>query len=282
MPISGMAGYEPNHWTEVREVLERAIETAGFKPQPVWEGGDADIIHDRIVNHLYSIPIAVCDASGLNPNVMLELGMRLSFAKPVVIVSDDLSTLPFDTRIIEHMGYPRDLHIFRAEKFIEALADKIKSVHSRAVEGTYKPFIKNFGPIEPGSPGNEEKSLSDYIVSRLDQLSSSVATLSRRVGSTATQVFPSSEPGFASAAAGLYPPRYVVIECEPNAAPQIAAVLQSHFPFEVGPNINIAALGSNQATVTGKLAIVADKAVQDRLTRLVTSMVRGAKVSFNP
>lgn len=106
MPISGMLGYEPGHWSEVRNILERAISAAGFIPRPVWEGVDSDIIHDRIMANLYQNPIAVCDVSGLNPNVMLELGIRLSFGRATIIVTDDFSTLPFDTSMIEHLGYP--------------------------------------------------------------------------------------------------------------------------------------------------------------------------------
>lgn len=110
MPISGFDSYTSIHWNEVRSILERAISDAGLKPRPVWESADSDIIHSRIVRNLYNDDIIVCDASGLNPNVMFELGMRLTFKKPTVIVVDNETKLPFDTSSIEHIIYPLDLH----------------------------------------------------------------------------------------------------------------------------------------------------------------------------
>ena len=177
MPVTAAAPYEPAHWQEVRIVLDRAIEAAGFRPQPVWEGGDADIIQDRIVTNLFQNPMIVCDVSGLNPNVMVELGMRLSFGKPLVIVTDDVKKLPFDTSIIEHVPYPADLHIIRTENFVEALRGKLEQVAKRAEEGNYKPYVKNFGPVELGALGSEERSFDQYVVQRIDSLASEVRAL---------------------------------------------------------------------------------------------------------
>lgn len=177
MPIASQPPYEPGHWDNVREVLERAIIKAGYQPQPVWEGTPADIIQDRIVTNLYNLPLAVCDASGLNPNVMVELGMRLSFGKPVVIVTDDLKRLPFDTSIIEHVEYPQGLHFLRVEAFIGKLADKLKAQADSVEAGTFRPYIKNFGPIEFGKLDGEGRAVGEYILQRLDGLSSEVREL---------------------------------------------------------------------------------------------------------
>src|SRR5690348_8591438 len=109
MPISAIAGCDERHWSEVRSILEDAIDQAGFTPKLVSEADDVGIIQNTIVQNLYDNPILVCDVSGKNPNVMFELGMRLAFDKPTIIVKDDKTDYSFDTSPIEHLGYPRDL-----------------------------------------------------------------------------------------------------------------------------------------------------------------------------
>ena len=187
MPIGGMPGYDVGHWSEVRTVLDRAILGAEMRPQPVWEGGVADIIHDRIVSNLFENPVIVCDVSGLNPNVMLELGMRLSFAKPTIIVTDDIDVLPFDTKIIEHLSYPKDLHLLKTERFIADLSTKVMEVMQADEAETYRPFIKNFGRISPGSLGSDRQP-ADLILDRLDRLSAELRGLRRdQAGSSSTE-----------------------------------------------------------------------------------------------
>jgi hypothetical protein len=185
MPISATPSYEAVHWSEVRIVLDRAIEKTGRRPQAVWEGDRADIIQEKIIGNLYNNPIIICDTSGLNPNVMLELGIRLSFGKPTIIVTDDLDTLPFDTKVIESLQYPRDLHLLVTEKFIDDLSDKINSISEKVSSNSYRPFIKTFGPIEPGSPGDESRSIDDVILQRMDRLSTDIRNIKRSISPSA-------------------------------------------------------------------------------------------------
>jgi len=109
MPISEIDGCKESHWEDVREIIEDSINSAGFKANLVSEADDGGVIHKRIVQNLYDNPILVCDVSGKNPNVMFELGMRLAFDKPTVIIKDDQTSHCFDSGIIEHLEYPRDL-----------------------------------------------------------------------------------------------------------------------------------------------------------------------------
>lgn len=197
MPIAPMGDYDAAHWVSVRDILTRAIKGAGMVAQPVWEGLDSDIIHGRIVLNLYQNPVVVCDVSGLNPNVMFELGMRLTFQKPTVIVTDDPSTLPFDTRSIEHLVYPTALHFHEIEEFIDALSKRIKAIRDRAEAGTYKSFIDAFGPFEVAEPKTEEVPIDRYVLDRLDQLTSTLQRIERSSRSTLSAT-PSALHGLAS------------------------------------------------------------------------------------
>jgi len=89
MPISSIDGCNEAHWSDVHEILTEAIEDAGFEANLVSNADDVGIIQKRIIQNLYENPIVVCDVSGKNPNVMFELGLRLAFDKPTIIVKDD-------------------------------------------------------------------------------------------------------------------------------------------------------------------------------------------------
>lgn len=195
MPISGIPPYDAGHWQEVRLILDRAISSAEMQPRPVWEGGAADIIHDRIIRNLFENDLVVCDVSGLNPNVMLELGIRLSFGKPTILITDDVGTVPFDTKMIDHLQYPTGLHLLQTEHFMEQLKLKILDIMSAVEAQTYRPFIKNFGHLEPGSLGTDKDS-ADIILSRLDSLSADVRQLQQPARSGALNaLLGSSGPG---------------------------------------------------------------------------------------
>lgn len=138
MPISAMPPqYTAEHWARVRKALEAAIKDAGLIPQAVWENQPTDIIQGKILKNLYDNDVIVCDVSGLNPNVMLELGMRLATAKPTVLVTDGLSKLPFDTSVIAHSFYPHDLEYNATTEFLATLSQKISQVRVDAREGVY-------------------------------------------------------------------------------------------------------------------------------------------------
>ena len=149
MPISAIDACSEEHWRDVRDILTEAIEDAGFSAQMVSEADDAGIIQKRIIQNLYENQIVVCDVSGKNPNVMFELGMRLAFDKPTIIIKDDKTSYSFDTAPIEHLAYPRDLRFAKIVEFKEALADKIKATHKSATENAeYTTFLKHFGTFK--------------------------------------------------------------------------------------------------------------------------------------
>src|SRR4051812_37461567 len=144
MPISAVDTCTEAHWSEVREILADAIEAAGFTPQLVSDADDVGIIQKRIIQNLYENPIVICDVSAKNPNVMFELGLRLAFDKPTVIVKDDKTSYSFDTASIEHLEYPRDLRFSQIVAFRKQLRDKIKATHKAATtDKNYTTFLKH-------------------------------------------------------------------------------------------------------------------------------------------
>src|SRR5579871_5999557 len=146
MPISAIDNCTADHWQDVLAILKSAIETADFEPNLVSDADDVGIIQKRIIQNLYHNEIVVCDVSGKNPNVMFELGMRLAFDKPTIIVKDDKTDYTFDTSVIEHLTYPRDLRFGKIVTFKKSLATKITGTLKKVVaDPNHSVFLKSFG-----------------------------------------------------------------------------------------------------------------------------------------
>jgi len=171
MPISPIDGCSTEHWNEVLGILKEAIKQADFEPNLVSDADDSGIIQKRIIHNLYSNEIVVCDVSGKNPNVMFELGMRLAFDKPTIIIKDDKTDYSFDTSLIEHLTYPRDLRFSKIVAFKEALKVKIEGTYQKATsDSNYTTFLKHFGEYKVAQLSEKEVSSDRFIMSSIEEI----------------------------------------------------------------------------------------------------------------
>jgi hypothetical protein len=178
MPISAIDGCVESHWLEVREILASAIDDAGFDGNIVSDADDVGIIHKRIIQNLYDNPLVVCDVSGKNPNVMFELGLRLAFDKPTIIVKDDKTPFSFDTSAIEHLEYPRDLRFTRIIEFKQKLTEKLVATYKKATtDPQYTTFLKHFGEFTVAKIDKKEIPGQEYIIDELRHLRTAIVRL---------------------------------------------------------------------------------------------------------
>lgn len=179
MPIAAHPDYPPNHWSDVLEIIKQAVEETGFEPSLVSESLEVGLIQERIVNNLYSNEIVICDVSSKNPNVMFELGLRLAFDKPTIIIKDDLTNYSFDIGPIEHLPYPASLRFSEIIFFKENLIKRINASYAKSVEDKdYSPFLKSFGTkIVPKNIKQKEITESDFIIRALSKLQADVSSL---------------------------------------------------------------------------------------------------------
>jgi hypothetical protein len=171
MPISSIDGCSENHWTDVFEIISESIEEAGFEPNLVSNADDIGVIQKRIIQNLYDNPIVVCDVSGKNPNVMFELGIRLAFDKPTIIIKDDKTSYSFDTSPIEHIEYPRDLRFNKMVDFKEKLSERIIKTYEKSInDSSYSTFLKHFGEFKIAKIDQKEVSEQEFILDELRSL----------------------------------------------------------------------------------------------------------------
>ncbi|TWC85708.1 hypothetical protein FB593_102562 [Rhizobium sp. SJZ105] len=189
MPIADMAGYEKGHWLRVREVLDQSIEAANYVPRLVSESEDTGIIHANIVQNLYDDPIVVCDVSGKNANVMFELGLRLAFDKPTIIVKDDKTDYSFDTSPIKHIPYRADLRFDNVREFQEAVAKAVAAtVEKKKSDPDYSPFLKHFHRVKITELQTEEVGSQQFIIDQIQGVQKEISKLTASVAALSTGV----------------------------------------------------------------------------------------------
>lgn len=183
MPISEIGNYPTTHWIDVKDILESAISHSGFTPRLVSDSDDVGVIQKRIVENLYRDEILVCDVSGKNPNVMFELGMRLAFDKPTVVVKDDQTDYSFDTSPIEHITYPRDLRFGKVVEFKSALSNKLKATHSSFTAGNGS-FLKSFGTFKVATLDTTDAPAQELLMDEIKYMRMELSGIRRQLRST--------------------------------------------------------------------------------------------------
>lgn len=129
MPISDPDGYEKGHFKYVYEdVFKPAIENAGFYSKRADDDGSSSLIQVNIIRDIIEAPMAICDLSSRNPNVLFELGIRQAFDLPVVLVQEEGTPRIFDISTINTIDY-RSALIYR-----EVIEDREKI--SKAIKAT--------------------------------------------------------------------------------------------------------------------------------------------------
>jgi rubrerythrin len=108
------------------------------------EGNQQNILKD-IIQPIFETDIVIADLTGLNANVMYELGIAHTFnKKTIVITQDDLSILPFDLKQYRAKDYKTHF-----KKFAE-LIEYLKSNLDGAIIGSvsYSNPVKDFLLLE--------------------------------------------------------------------------------------------------------------------------------------
>jgi hypothetical protein len=142
-------GGDPDHFAHVLDHLfVPAVEQAGFTPKkPIAEG--ADLIHAEIVRNLETADLVLCDISALNANVFFEFGIRTALDRPICLVRDEHTKLPFDVGGINCHQYASSLAAWELAQEIERLAQHIGRAAERG-DG-HNALWRHFGLTQRGA-----------------------------------------------------------------------------------------------------------------------------------
>jgi hypothetical protein len=119
MPIADPEGYDKGHFKKVYEdIFKVACDNSGFHAIRADEVQQTNLIHLDILQKLIDSPMAICDLSSRNPNVLFELGLRQAFDKPTVLVQECGTPKIFDISPLRYTEYRKEL------KYREVLEDQ--------------------------------------------------------------------------------------------------------------------------------------------------------------
>ncbi len=103
---------------EVYEMLKRQFEKDFIFSHAEDEANQQNILKD-IIQAIYEADIIIADLSGLNANVFYELGVAHVMNKKVIIITEDIHSLPFDLKSYRATEY--STHFVKFAKLIETL-----------------------------------------------------------------------------------------------------------------------------------------------------------------
>lgn len=136
MPISDAEGYDKGHFSHVYEdIIKPAVEMTEFIPRRADEVKETNFIHLDILKKLIDAPIAICDLSTRNPNVLFELGIRQAFDKPVVLIQEKGTPKIFDIGPLRYLEYSKEMKYHDVLKTQQDL--KIAIEATKAAEGEH-------------------------------------------------------------------------------------------------------------------------------------------------
>ncbi|QAA31238.1 hypothetical protein [Clostridium manihotivorum] len=137
MPISDPDGYKTGHFKMVYDdIFKKAIIDAGFKPYRADDSKSGNMIQIDIVKRIIEAPMAICDLSSKNPNVLFELGIRQAFDKPVLLVQEVGNGRIFDINTINTYEYKKECiysEVLNDQREISSMLKATYESHSKGV-----------------------------------------------------------------------------------------------------------------------------------------------------
>jgi hypothetical protein len=162
MPISDTDGYPQGHFKHVYDnIVVPSCAKAGFQAIRADDVKATNLIHLDILKKLIEAPIAICDLSSRNPNVLFELGIRQAFDKPVVLIQEAGTPKIFDIAPLRYLEYSKEMKYHDVLKSQNELKDAIEAtVAADADAGNVNSIVKllalnNTAKI-PDLTGNKE------------------------------------------------------------------------------------------------------------------------------
>lgn len=158
MPISDQGDYPKGHFDKTYEhIFKPAIEEAGYEPYRVDENKLCDPIIAKIFSALQECPMALCDLSNRNPNVLYELGIRQAYDKPVVLVQDEKTERIFDVSGISTVQYSSKRLYEEVLENRKAITEAIRSTKEGKQNSIIKVVNVKNAEVQKGEVSKEDK-----------------------------------------------------------------------------------------------------------------------------
>ncbi|MBM6550714.1 hypothetical protein [Marinomonas ostreistagni] len=177
MPIADADGYEKGHFLRVYEdIVKPAVQDSGFVATRADEVKETNFIHLDILKKLIDAPIAICDLSSRNPNVLFELGIRQAFDKPVVLIQEKGTPKIFDIGPLRYLEYDKGMKyhdVLRTQKELSEAIVATKTAEGQ--QGNINSIVRLMALSNPASiptlEGDNKEALAiDILQSQLNDM----------------------------------------------------------------------------------------------------------------
>lgn len=177
MPISDCDGYEKGHFDHVyNDIIKPAIELADYEAIRADEVKETNLIHLDILKKLIDAPMAVCDLSTRNPNVLFELGIRQAFDRPVVLMQEKDTPRIFDIAPLRYLEYSKDMKYHEVLESQKSLKEAIEATKNTEKDsGNVNSIVKLMAISSPAALPNLDSSNKKTMA--MDLLQSQVAEM---------------------------------------------------------------------------------------------------------
>ena len=147
------------------KLIAQPLARSGFRVDRAQDLSSARNILADIVQGIEGADIVVADLTDLNPNVFYEVGVAHALRKPVILLTQDIDTLPFDLQQYRTIAYSIDFD--KAERLADELKRLVARVaaDNRLASGPFSDFSAAQGEQRGPEP---EKTQEDGIPDRDD------------------------------------------------------------------------------------------------------------------
>ena len=177
MPISDVDGYDKGHFSRVYEdIIKPAVANTEFMAIRADEVKETNFIHLDILKKLIDAPIAICDLSSRNPNVLFELGIRQAFDKPVVLIQEQGTPKIFDIGPLRYLEYSKNMKYHEVLKTQTELTEAINATkEAEGKQGNINSIVRLMALSNPASiptleGDNKEAFAIDVLQSQMSDI----------------------------------------------------------------------------------------------------------------
>lgn len=176
MPISQQVGYGTGHFDFVYEdIIKPSIEATGMVPIRADETINTNLIQLDILRKVIGSDMAICDMSAKNPNVFYELGVRQAFDKPTVLMTDNITSAPFDVSSLRYVEYQEKMSYRDVKSAVERLTQALIETYVKQDDKSeINSLIRLMELTAPAQLNNVDITDEDRTALQIMELSTSV------------------------------------------------------------------------------------------------------------
>lgn len=174
-PIADVDGYPDGHFGHVFDnIVAPSCDQAGYRAVRADHVKETNLIHLDILQKLIEAPLAICDLSTRNPNVLFELGIRQAFDKPVVLIQEQGTPRIFDIAPLRYLEYSKEMRyhdVLATQKKLKEAIEATAAAEGQA--GNINSIVKLLAlssPAQIPDVENREGLSLDYMRSEMREM----------------------------------------------------------------------------------------------------------------